>query len=125
MITLLAGQILGGLLMSHFGWLGSPVQPVTMTKLAGVLVMIGGVYWQLSVNERRHAETQIGFFGCRSQRPLFRDRLVGSKIDRQTSFHCWISSARMAAPSSTPGTSTPPGCLDAKAARARPPSARG
>jgi transporter family-2 protein len=43
MITLLAGQILGGLLMSHFGWLGSPVQPVTMTKLAGVLVMIGGV----------------------------------------------------------------------------------
>jgi bacterial/archaeal transporter family-2 protein len=43
MITLLAGQILGGLLMSHFGWLGSPVQPVTMTKLAGVVVMIGGV----------------------------------------------------------------------------------
>ena len=43
MITLLAGQILGGLLMSHFGWLGSPVQPVTITKLAGVLVMIGGV----------------------------------------------------------------------------------
>ena len=43
MITLLAGQILGGLLMSHYGWLGSPVQPVTMTKLAGVVVMIGGV----------------------------------------------------------------------------------
>ena len=43
MITLLAGQILGGLLMSHFGWLGSPVQPVTMTKLAGVAMMIGGV----------------------------------------------------------------------------------
>ena len=43
MITLLAGQILGGLLMSHFGWLGSPVQPVTMTKIAGVAMMIGGV----------------------------------------------------------------------------------
>jgi transporter family-2 protein len=43
MITLLAGQILGGLLMSHFGWLGSPVQPVTLTKLAGVVLMIGGV----------------------------------------------------------------------------------
>src|SRR4029450_3650245 len=27
MITLLAGQVIGGLLMSHFGWLGSPVQP--------------------------------------------------------------------------------------------------
>ncbi|MDR3702657.1 MAG: DMT family transporter [Candidatus Sulfopaludibacter sp.] len=43
MITLLAGQVLGGLLMSHYGWLGSPVQPVTLTKLAGVAVMIGGV----------------------------------------------------------------------------------
>jgi transporter family-2 protein len=43
MITLLAGQVLGGLLMSHYGWLGSPVQPVTLTRLAGVAVMIGGV----------------------------------------------------------------------------------
>jgi transporter family-2 protein len=43
MITLLAGQVLGGLLMSHYGWLGSPVQPITLTKLAGVVVMIGGV----------------------------------------------------------------------------------
>jgi len=43
MITLLAGQILGGLVMSHFGWLGSPVQPVTVTKLLGVLLMIAGV----------------------------------------------------------------------------------
>ena len=43
MITLLAGQILGGLLMSHYGWLGSPVQPVTLTKVVGVVAMIGGV----------------------------------------------------------------------------------
>jgi len=43
MITLLAGQVIGGLLMSHYGWLGSPVQPLTITKLAGVLVMVGGV----------------------------------------------------------------------------------
>ncbi len=43
MITLLAGQVLGGLLMSHYGWLGSPVQPITLTKIAGVAVMIGGV----------------------------------------------------------------------------------
>lgn len=43
MITLLAGQVIGGLIMSHFGWLGSPVQPITITKLVGVLVMIGGV----------------------------------------------------------------------------------
>ena len=43
MITLLAGQVLGGLIMSHYGWLGSPVQPVTLTKIVGVAVMIGGV----------------------------------------------------------------------------------
>lgn len=43
MITLLAGQVLGGLILSHFGWLGSPVQPITATKLAGVGIMIAGV----------------------------------------------------------------------------------
>jgi transporter family-2 protein len=43
MITLLAGQVLGGLIMSHFGWLGSPVQPITPAKVLGVLIMIGGV----------------------------------------------------------------------------------
>ena len=43
MITLLAGQVIGGLIMSHYGWLGSPVQPITLTKAVGVLVMIGGV----------------------------------------------------------------------------------
>lgn len=51
MITLLAGQVLGGLLISHYGWLGSPVQPITITKVIGVLVMIGGVV--LSTWERR------------------------------------------------------------------------
>jgi transporter family-2 protein len=43
MITLLAGQILGGLLMSHFGWLGSPVDRITVMKLVGVVMMIAGV----------------------------------------------------------------------------------
>jgi bacterial/archaeal transporter family-2 protein len=43
MITLIAGQVLGGLIMSHFGWLGSPVQPISLMRLAGVAVMIAGV----------------------------------------------------------------------------------
>jgi transporter family-2 protein len=43
MITLLAGQILGGMVMSHFGLLGSPVQPVSLTNLFGALIMMGGV----------------------------------------------------------------------------------
>jgi len=43
MISMLAGQIFGGMLLSHFGWLGSPVQRVTLTNLLGALVMMGGV----------------------------------------------------------------------------------
>jgi transporter family-2 protein len=43
MITLLAGQIVGGMVMSHYGLLGSPVQPVSMTNLVGALVMVAGV----------------------------------------------------------------------------------
>src|SRR5947209_13771598 len=43
MITLLAGQIFGGMIMSHFGWLGSPVKPVSPMNLLGAVVMVGGV----------------------------------------------------------------------------------
>ena len=43
MITLLAGQVIGGMIMSHFGWLGSPVQPLTVLKVVGVLIMVAGV----------------------------------------------------------------------------------
>lgn len=43
-ITLISGQILGGMLFSHFGWLGSPVQRVTLLNGFGALVMLGGVY---------------------------------------------------------------------------------
>jgi transporter family-2 protein len=42
MITLLAGQVIGGLIMSHFGWLGSPVAPITWTKMLGVVIMVVG-----------------------------------------------------------------------------------
>ena len=42
MINLLAGEVIGGLVLSHFGWLGSPVQPITLTSALGVLIMIGG-----------------------------------------------------------------------------------
>ena len=42
MITLLAGQVIGGLIMSHYGWLGSPVEPVTWVKILGVLAMVAG-----------------------------------------------------------------------------------
>jgi transporter family-2 protein len=41
---LLTGQILSAMLLSHFGWLGSPVQPVSAMNIMGALLMIGGVY---------------------------------------------------------------------------------
>ena len=41
-ITLLAGQVITGMVMSHFGWLGSEVEPVTLIKIVGVVLMIGG-----------------------------------------------------------------------------------
>ena len=43
-VMLLAGQILSAMLLSHFGWLGSPVQPVTLTNVMGALLMIAGVF---------------------------------------------------------------------------------
>ena len=39
---LLSGQIVGGLVLSHFGWLGSPVQPISAMTLIGALAMLGG-----------------------------------------------------------------------------------
>ena len=42
-ITLIAGQVMGGMILSHFGWLDSPVQRISITNILGALVMIGGV----------------------------------------------------------------------------------
>ena len=43
MIALIAGQVLGGMVLSHFGWLGSPQQPVSVMNVVGAAVMIAGV----------------------------------------------------------------------------------
>jgi transporter family-2 protein len=42
-LIMLAGQIVGGLVLSHFGWLGSPREPVTTRGLVGTLIMFAGV----------------------------------------------------------------------------------
>jgi transporter family-2 protein len=42
-ISLIAGQILGGMVISHFGWLGSSVQRISPVNTIGALVMLGGV----------------------------------------------------------------------------------
>lgn len=43
-LMLLAGQILSAMMLSHFGWLGSPVQPVTAINIVGALIMLGGIF---------------------------------------------------------------------------------
>ncbi len=42
-LTLLSGQIVSGMVLSHFGWLGSPVQPIGVKGVIGALIMVGGV----------------------------------------------------------------------------------
>jgi transporter family-2 protein len=42
-VLLIAGQVITGMLFSHFGALGSPVEPITLAKVGGALLMLGGV----------------------------------------------------------------------------------
>ena len=43
-ITLMvAGQLVLGLVLDHFGAFGAPRQPINLGKLAGVALVIGGV----------------------------------------------------------------------------------
>jgi bacterial/archaeal transporter family-2 protein len=42
-LNLLAGQVLGGMILSHYGWLGSPVQKISFINILGAVVMIFGV----------------------------------------------------------------------------------
>ena len=41
--ALLAGQIVSAMVLSHYGWLGSPRQPITPMGLVGVIVLVVGV----------------------------------------------------------------------------------
>ena len=41
--ALLAGQVVSAMLLSHYGWLGSPRQPVTPMSIVGVIVLVVGV----------------------------------------------------------------------------------
>jgi transporter family-2 protein len=43
-LNLLAGQVLGGMVLSHYGWLGSPVQRMSVVNVVGAGVMILGVF---------------------------------------------------------------------------------
>ncbi|MDB5247537.1 MAG: rane protein [Segetibacter sp.] len=42
-VLLIAGQVITGLVLSHFGLLGSPLEPVSLYKILGALLLIAGV----------------------------------------------------------------------------------
>ncbi|HVX89437.1 MAG TPA: DMT family transporter [Gemmatimonadales bacterium] len=41
--SIVAGQMVTSLLLDHFGWVGYPQQPLTVTRAFGALLVIGGV----------------------------------------------------------------------------------
>jgi len=41
-VTMLTGQVICGLIISQYGWLGSPVQPMNGWNALGVLLLLGG-----------------------------------------------------------------------------------
>lgn len=41
-ILMIAGQIISGMIFSHFGWLGSPIERISIAKLGGALLLIAG-----------------------------------------------------------------------------------
>ena len=42
-VLMIGGQVITGMIFSHFGLLGSPVEPVTFIKIIGALLLISGV----------------------------------------------------------------------------------
>jgi transporter family-2 protein len=43
MAVLLAAQLLGGMMLSHFGVLGSPVEKINVVRVVGTILMMTGV----------------------------------------------------------------------------------
>jgi bacterial/archaeal transporter family-2 protein len=45
MITLIiVGELLAGIVIDHFGWLGVPLHPINIPRIAGVVVLMLGAY---------------------------------------------------------------------------------
>jgi transporter family-2 protein len=38
----IAGQMIAAIVLEHFGWLGSPTQPVSLPRVGGVLLVLAG-----------------------------------------------------------------------------------
>lgn len=43
-ITIVSGQLLVGMILDHFGWLGADVRPLDATRLIGIGIVLFGVW---------------------------------------------------------------------------------
>ncbi|MBI5935305.1 MAG: DMT family transporter [Chloroflexi bacterium] len=43
-ITIVSGQLLVGMILDHFGWLGADVRPLDTTRLIGIGIVLFGVW---------------------------------------------------------------------------------
>jgi transporter family-2 protein len=43
-VLLVAGQMIGSMIFDHFGILGIPVHPISMVRLLGAALLVGGVF---------------------------------------------------------------------------------
>jgi transporter family-2 protein len=41
-VIMIAGQVISGMVFSHFGLLGSPVEPISLVKVGGAILLIAG-----------------------------------------------------------------------------------
>jgi transporter family-2 protein len=41
-VLMIAGQVISGMIFSHFGLFGSPVEPISIAKLGGALLLVAG-----------------------------------------------------------------------------------
>jgi transporter family-2 protein len=42
-VAVIAGQVIVSMLIDHYGWMGLPVRPVTWVRLAGIVLILGGM----------------------------------------------------------------------------------
>lgn len=47
-IFIVAAQVFSAALIDHFGWLHTPISPITLKRLLGIAVICLGVYWAKS-----------------------------------------------------------------------------
>jgi transporter family-2 protein len=41
---IVAGQFLAAIIIDHYGWMGMPMKTISMTRIAGIVLLIAGAY---------------------------------------------------------------------------------